>query len=115
VSTALSIDKVTLPFQDHVLDSATTVPENAGADTSSANGKEDVEMKDLTTSEIQLADSKSGEGSVIANQEPEAELFLRGITDQLKWQELVSKWLAFEKDYPIKGVFSFFYSSFVLC
>ena len=42
-------------------------------------------------------------------EEPEAEFFLRGITDQLKWQELISKWLAFEKDHPIKGVLLVFF------
>ena len=62
-------------------------------------------MKDLTAKEIQLADSKSSEGLATTNQEQEVEIFLHGITDQLKWQELVSKWLAFERDYPIKGVF----------
>lgn len=91
MSTAPSINKDTSPSQDHVLDPATTVPDDA-------------EMKDVTPSETRLADSKSSEGSAITNQEPEVELFLRGITDQIKWQQLVSKWLAFEKDYPIKGV-----------
>jgi hypothetical protein len=71
----------------------------------SATVPNDIERKDP---EVKSSDSKSGEGSAIANPEPEVECFLRGITHQLKWQELVSKWLAFEKDYPIKGVFSFF-------
>ena len=102
MSTTPSIDKVTLPSQDHELDSATTVPN----DTGDVNVG-DVEMKDLTASEIQLANSKSSKRSAIANQEPEVEFFLCGIMDQLKWQELISKWLAFEKDYPIKGVFLF--------
>ena len=80
VSTAPLIDKATLPSQGEVLDSATTIPGEAG---------------DVT---------QSGEGSVIANQEPEVELFLHRITDQLKWQELVSKWLR-RRTMRIKGYF----------
>ena len=105
MSTDPLINKVSLPSQDHVLDSATTVPDDDEAG--------DVEMKDLTASEIQLPASKSSEGSAIANQE-EVEFFLRRITDQLKWQELISKWLAFEKDYPIKGVFIYFFIILVM-
>ena len=80
-----------------------STPDNAG-DNSGKDGKE-VEMKDPTANETQ---SKSGEDPPIANQDLEVELFLHGITDQLKWQELVSKWRAFENDYQIKGVFIFF-------
>ena len=80
-------------------------PDNAGADGSAGR---DVEMKDLNANEIQSAESKSGEDASNANQEPEVESFLRGVTDQLKWQDLVSKWLAFERDHPIKGVKNFF-------
>lgn len=65
----------------------------------------DVEMKDLTANETQL---KSADDLTIANQDLEVDLFLHGITDQLKWRELVSKWQAFENDYPIKGVLFFF-------
>jgi hypothetical protein len=62
---------------------------------------------DIEMTDAQVSDSKSSGGSAITNPEPEVESFLRGITDQLKWQELVSKWLALEKDYPIKGVCPF--------
>jgi hypothetical protein len=88
IGPAMSIDKA--------------VPDNAGD-----NSVKDVEMKDLTANETQ---SKSADDLSIANQEFEADLFLRGITDQLKWQELVSKWQAFENDYPIKGVLLLFLS-----
>ena len=87
-------------------------PENAGADGST---RRDIEMNDLNANNIQSAKFKSGEDAKNANQEPEVESFLRGITDHLKWQELVSKWLAFERDHPIKGVFYFLYSSFIRC
>jgi hypothetical protein len=80
-------------------------PDNAGADGSAGR---DVEMKDLNANEIQSAESKSGEDALTANQEPEVESFLHGVTDQLKWQDLISKWLAFERDHPIKGVKIFF-------
>jgi hypothetical protein len=71
------------------------VPGNANAESSASK---DIEMKDLSASETDAR---------ITNQEPEVENFLRGITDQLKWQELVTKWLEFENKYPIKGVFFF--------
>ena len=76
------------------------IPENAGANTHAGEDGNDVEMNEVR--------SKSGEDLPIANQDVEVEFFLHGITDQFKWQELVSKWLAFENDYPIKGVFFFF-------
>ena len=68
-------------------------------------------MNDSTANETH---SKSGEDLLIANQDLEVELFLRGITDQHMWQDLISKWLAFESDYPIKGVllFNFVFVSF---
>ena len=69
----------------------------------------DVEMKDVTANETQL---KSADDLPIANQDLEVDLFLHGITDHVKWRELVSKWQAFENDYPIKGVLYFFLFSF---
>jgi hypothetical protein len=54
--------------------------------------------------------AKVSDGSQLANLELEAESFLRGITNEVKWQELVSKWLAFEKDYPTRGVIFLFFN-----
>lgn len=79
----------------------TAIVDNAGAG-AGADSSAPKENQDLTANEAQ---SVVSDGSQIANQEPEAEAFLRGITIESKWQELISKWLAFEKDYPIKGVY----------
>ena len=59
------------------------IPENAGANTHAGEDGNDVEMNEVR--------SKSGEDLPIANQDVEVEFFLHGITDQFKWQELVSK------------------------
>ena len=78
------------------------ITDNAGA------GADGTALKETDLSANDAHSKVSSEDSPIANQELEAESFLRGITEQVKWQELISKWLAFEKNYQIKGVFLFF-------
>jgi hypothetical protein len=72
-------------------------------------GSDSSALKDIQDLIANEAQSKVSDGSQFSNHELEAESFLQGITNiVVKWQELISKWLAFEKDYPIKGViFSF--------
>ena len=103
IDEAVTVDNAGAPTSNAMsIDEAATV-EKAGAGSDSSGLKDN---KDLFSNEAQ---SKVSDVSQLGNQEPEAESFLRGVVCNDKWQELISKWLAFEKDYPIKGVFLSFY------
>lgn len=124
-SKAMSIDKATVdnacaPASDAMSIDNTSAPasiDNASAPASHATNSTSIGNTcapafNATSIEKAIVDksgaktqSKVSDGSQFANLELEAESFLRGITNEVKWQELVSKWLAFEKDYPIRGVF----------
>ena len=106
-SNAMSINKVTLdnactPGSD------TMSIDNASAPASNATPINKAIIDKSGTGVANETQSKVRDGLQFANQELEEESFLCGITNEVKWQELISKWVAFEKDYPIKGViFSF--------
>ena len=116
---AMSIDKATV--EDNAIaisiDKA-TVEDNAGTPVSNAMSVDEaiVDKPSAEAGSDSSEPNKGSDGSQCANQEVEAESFLRGISIEETWQELISKWLAFEKDHPFKGVmFSFLYRSLVWC
>ena len=118
-SNAMSIDKATV--EDNAIamsiDKA-TVEDNTGTPVSNAMSVDEaiVDKPSAEAGSDSSEPNKGSDGSQCANQEVEAESFLRGISIEETWQELISKWLAFEKDHPFKGVmFSFLYRSLVWC
>ena len=118
-SNAMSIDKATV--EDNAIaisiDKA-MVEDNAGTPVSNAMSVDEaiVDKPGAEAGSDSSEPNKGSDGSQCANQEVEAESFLRGISIEETWQELISKWLAFEKDHPFKGVmFSFLYRSLVWC
>ena len=118
-SNAMSIDKATV--EDNAIaisiDKA-TVEDNAGTPVSNAMSVNEaiVDKPSAEAGSDSSEPNKGSDGSQCANQEVEAESFLRGISIEETWQELILKWLAFEKDHPFKGVmFSFLYRSLVWC
>ena len=119
-SDAMSIDNTSAPASNTTnamsIDNASAPASNATNSTSIGNicapafiNATSIEKAIVDKSGAETkTQSKVSDGSQFANLELEAESFLRGITIEVKWQELISKWLAFEKDYPIRGViFSF--------
>jgi hypothetical protein len=105
---ATSIDNTCAPASNAT--NATSIDKAIVDKAGAGVGSDSSALKDIQDLIPDKTQSKVSDNSQFANQELEAESFLRGISNEVKWQELILKWLAFEKDYPIKGVIFLFFN-----